>query len=80
MPDLPIAGLSTPLRVRLDFDAETIDLMIERLTAAKGGLDQDPGDAEAGLPGGSFNSFGTLQPVSRPVIHSIFNWFTARLL
>ena len=32
LPDLPIAGLSTPLRVRLDFDAETIDLMIERLT------------------------------------------------
>ena len=31
LPDLPIAGLSTPLRVRLDFDAETIDLMIERL-------------------------------------------------
>jgi hypothetical protein len=31
----PIAGLSTPLRVRLDFDAETIDLMIERLRARK---------------------------------------------
>jgi hypothetical protein len=35
LPDLPIAGLSTPLRVRLDFDAETIDLMIERLRARK---------------------------------------------
>ena len=32
LPDLPIAGLSTPLRVRLDFDAGTIDQMIERLT------------------------------------------------
>jgi hypothetical protein len=32
LPDLPLAGLSTPLRVRSDFDAGTIDLMIERLT------------------------------------------------
>jgi hypothetical protein len=26
------------------------------------GLDQDPGDREAGLPGLSFNRFGALQP------------------
>jgi hypothetical protein len=32
IPPLPIAGLPQPVRVQLDFDAETIDALLHRLT------------------------------------------------
>lgn len=32
LPDLPVAGLTKPIKVRVDFDAGTVDQMIERLT------------------------------------------------
>jgi hypothetical protein len=32
LPELPIAGLSKPLRLNLDFDAETVDAILGRLT------------------------------------------------
>jgi hypothetical protein len=32
LPDLPIAGLPEPLRVVMDFDALTVDAIIERLS------------------------------------------------
>jgi hypothetical protein len=35
VPDLPIAGLSQPLRVHMDFDAGVVDQIIERLTVLR---------------------------------------------
>ena len=32
LPPLPIEGLPTPLRIHLDLDAETVELILERLT------------------------------------------------
>jgi len=32
VPDLPIAGLSQPLRVHMDFDTGTVDQILDRLT------------------------------------------------
>jgi hypothetical protein len=30
LPDLPVEGMAEPLRIHLDFDAESVDEMIER--------------------------------------------------
>jgi hypothetical protein len=35
LPPLPLADLPEPLRVHLDFEAEAIDAMIERLSALR---------------------------------------------
>ena len=35
LPDLPVSGIPEPLRIHLDFDAESVDEMIERLTALR---------------------------------------------
>jgi hypothetical protein len=35
VPPLPLVGLPEPLRVHLDFEAEAIDAMIERLVALR---------------------------------------------
>ncbi|WP_428667585.1 hypothetical protein [Reyranella sp.] len=35
LPSLPIAGIPEPLRIHLDFDAETVDEIIKRLTALR---------------------------------------------
>lgn len=35
LPELPLAELVEPLRIYLDFDAETVDEIIERLTVLR---------------------------------------------
>ena len=35
VPPLPLVGLSEPLRVHLDFEADAIDVMIERLVTLR---------------------------------------------
>jgi hypothetical protein len=35
VPDLPMEGVAEPLRIHLDFDAESVDERLERLTALR---------------------------------------------
>jgi hypothetical protein len=35
LPDLPMEGLTQPVRIHIDFDAESVDEMLERLTALR---------------------------------------------
>jgi len=36
LPPLPLAGMAEPIRAIMDFDAETVDAMLERLTILRG--------------------------------------------
>jgi hypothetical protein len=36
LPPLPLAGTAEPIRAVVDFDAETVDAMLERLTILRG--------------------------------------------
>jgi hypothetical protein len=36
LPPLPLAGMAEPIRAVVDFDAETVDAMLERLTILQG--------------------------------------------
>jgi hypothetical protein len=36
LPPLPLAGMTEPIRAVVDFDAETVDAMLERLTILRG--------------------------------------------
>jgi hypothetical protein len=36
LPPLPLAGMAEPIRAFMDFDAETVDAMLERLMVLRG--------------------------------------------
>ena len=42
LPPLPVTGLAEPLRIHLDFDAESVDEMIERLTVLRAQMLPEP--------------------------------------
>ena len=41
LPGLPVAGLSEPIRVNIDFDTSVVDQIIERLTVLRAHMKPD---------------------------------------